>query len=418
MTTFQDSLKKYADLIIHVGLNLQKGQPLIINNASTKGVPLHAVELVREVTRVAYEAGSPYVEVLWNDEELIRLRAQYAPDGTLAEYSDWQIQALMNNIEKGGAMLTIRSNNPDLLNGLDSERVGVMTRTHLEKFSPVSMAVTSNKINWLVVAASGPIWASKVFPNLSPAEAEAKLWEAIFQITRVDQPDPVAAWEQHVSNLLKRGAYLTGKQYTGLKYKGPGTDLKVGLPRGHRWISARERAQNGIQFIANLPTEEVFTLPHRMETEGTIRATMPLSYGGTLIDDFQLTFEQGRVVNATAGKSEAILKKIIATDDGAGRFGEVALVPVDSPIASRGHLFYDTLIDENASCHLAVGRAYRINLEGAQDMSDEEFMQHGGNTSLTHVDFMVGSSELDIDGIREDGSTEPVFRQGKWAFEV
>ena len=244
------------------------------------------------------------------------------------------------------------------------------------------------------------------------------MWEAIFQITRVDQPDPVAAWEEHVRNLHKRGKYLTRKQYTALKYSAPGTDLKVGLPPGHNWLSAREKAQNGIEFIANLPTEEVFTLPHRMQTEGTVKASMPLSYGGTLIDDFSLTFEQGRVVHASAGKGEAILKKIIETDEGAGRLGEAALVPINSPIARRGHLFYDALIDENASCHLAIGRAYRINLEGSQDLSDEEFRQRGGNTSLTHVDFMVGSKDMDIDGLREDGSSEPVFRKGNWAFDV
>jgi aminopeptidase len=315
-------------------------------------------------------------------------------------------------------MLTIRSNNPDLLHDLDPERVGVMQHTHLEKFNPVSMTVSGNKMNWLVVAAAGPAWAGKVYPDLPAEQAEAKLWEAIFQITRVDQPDPVAAWEQHITNLLKRGKYLTGKKYAALQYMAPGTDLKIGLPQGHKWISAREKAQNGIEFIANLPTEEVFTLPHRMQTEGTVRATLPLSYGGTLIDDFSLRFEQGRVVNIAARKGEAILKKLIATDEGAGRFGEVALVPVDSPIARRGHLFYDTLIDENASCHLAVGRAYRINMEGAQEMSEEEFVERGGNVSLTHVDFMVGSQELDIDGIREDGSSEPVFRKGQWAFEA
>jgi aminopeptidase len=203
-----------------------------------------------------------------------------------------------------------------------------------------------------------------------------------------------------------------------LKYSGPGTDLTVGLPQGHKWISAREKAQNGIEFIANLPTEEVFTLPHREKTEGTVKATMPLSYGGTLIEDFHLTFENGRVVKAGAARNENTLKKLIETDEGAARLGEVALVPVNSPIAERGHLFYDSLIDENASCHLAVGRAYRINLESSQGMTDQEFMQRGGNISIAHVDFMVGSKDLDVDGIREDGSSEPVFRQGKWAFKV
>jgi len=418
MTNLQESLKKYAHLIVHVGLNLQKGQPLIINNASTKGVPLHAAPLVREVTRAAYEAGSPYVEVLWSDEELLRLRAELAPEGTFDQYSDWQIDALLSAIERGAAMLTIRSNNPDLLSGLDPDRVGAIYHTHLQKFSRVSKLVTGNRINWLVVAAAAPVWAKRIFPDLSPEAAEAKLWDAIFEITRVDQPDPVAAWEEHVQNLLKRGNYLTAKGYRRLHYRGPGTDLKIGLPPGHRWISAREKAQNGIEFIANLPTEEVFTLPHRMETEGTVRATLPLPYNGVLIEDFQLTFEAGRVVKLSAARNQAILQQLIDTDDGSGRLGEVALVPVDSPIARRGHLFYDPLIDENASCHLAVGRAYRINLEGGSDLTDEQFAERGGNQSLAHVDFMVGSSELDIDGLREDGSSEPIFRQGNWAFEV
>lgn len=418
MVSLNDALKKYAKLAIRVGLNLQKGQRLIITNASTRGVPLTAAPLVREMVREAYEAGASYVDVIWNDQELIRTRVEYAPADSFGEYSDWQIQGIMDTVERGGALLTIRSNNPDLLNGLDPERAGAWQKTHLQKFNPVSLAVTANKLNWLVIAASGPEWAAKVFPDLPAERAEAELWEAIFQITRADQPDPVAAWEEHVRNLLKRAAYLTEKRYAALKYTGPGTNLTVGLPKGHKWISAREKAQNGIEFIANLPTEEVFTLPHREQTEGTVTATLPLSYGGTLIEDFSLTFEKGHVVSVTAQKGEATLRKLVEADEGAGRFGEVALVPVNSPIAERGHLFYDSLIDENASCHLAVGRAYRINLEGAQDMTDEEFVQRGGNVSLAHVDFMVGSKHLDIDGMKADGSSEPVMREGKWAFDV
>jgi aminopeptidase len=418
MTIIEDSLKKYAKLIIHVGLNLRAGQPLIITNASTRGVPIHAAPLVREVTREAYEAGSPFVDVIWNDEQLIRARIQFAPAGTFNEYADWHIQALHTVIKRGGALLTIRSNNPDLLSGLDAERVGAMQSTHLAKFSPVSLAVSGNQINWLVVAAASPAWAAKVFPDLPVDQAEAKLWEAIFQITRVDQPDPVAAWEQHVKNLLKRAQYLNQKRFAALKYTSPGTDLTVGLPEGHKWISAREKSHSGIEFIANLPTEEVFTLPHREQVHGTIKASMPLSYGGTLIEDFHLTFENGRVANVHAGKNESALKRLIDTDEGASRLGEAALVPVDSPIAQRGHLFFDSLIDENASCHLAVGRAYRINLEGSRDLSDQEFMQRGGNISMAHVDFMVGSQDMDIDGIRQDGSSEPVFRHGKWAVDL
>jgi aminopeptidase len=418
MTAFDESLKKYAQLIVHVGLNLRKGQRLIINNASTRGVPLHAAPLVRAVAREAYQAGARYVDVIWNDEELIRTRVQDAPADSFSEYSDSHVTALMDIVEKGDAMLTIRSNNPDLLSDLDPERVGALQKTHLEKFAPISLAVTGNKLNWLVVAASSPDWAIKVFPDLPREQAFEKLWEAIFQITRVDQPDPVAAWEEHVKNLLKRAHYLTGKNYSALKYTAPGTNLTVGLPRRHKWISAREMAQNGIEFIANLPTEEVFSLPHRDQVDGTVSAALPLSYGGTLLEDFSLRFEKGRVTKISARKGEAILKKLVETDEGASHLGEVALVPFSSPISQRGHLFYDALIDENASSHLAVGRAYRVNLEGAQDITDEEFMARGGNVSMTHVDFMIGSNKMDIDGVREDGTSEPVMRAGEWAFDA
>jgi aminopeptidase len=418
MDSFNEALKKYARLAVRVGLNIQPGQRLIIFNSATRGVPLHAAPLVREITREAYEAGASYVDVIWNDQQLVRTRVETAPADSFGEYSDWHIQGLMDTIERGGAILTIRSNDPDLLNGLDPERVGTWQKTHLQKFSPVSRETSSNKVPWLVISASGPEWAAKVFPSLPVEQAEAKLWEAIFQITRADRLDPVAAWDEHIRNLARRGSHLTQKQFASLKYTGPGTDLTIGLPGGHKWISAGEKAQNGIAFIANIPTEEVFTLPHREQTDGTVTASMPLSYGGTLIEDFSLTFEKGRVIQVSAKKGEAILRKMVETDEGAGRLGEVALVPVDSPIAERGHLFYDTLIDENASCHLAVGRGFRVNLEDAQDLSDEEFTQRGGNLSINHVDFMIGSKHLDIDGIRQDGSTEPVMRQGKWAIQL
>jgi aminopeptidase len=257
-----------------------------------------------------------------------------------------------------------------------------------------------------------------VYPKLTPEKAEARLWNTIFEITRLDQPDPIAAWQVHVLNLLKRAQRLSSRQYASLKYTAPGTNLTVGLPRGHKWLTARETAQNGIDFTANLPTEEVFTLPHRAETEGTLRATMPLVYGGALIEGFELAFEMGRVVRATARKGEALLKQMVAADEGAACLGEVALVPQSSPIAGRKTLFYDTLLDENAACHLAIGRAFRACLEDADEISDEEFMQRGGNVSITHVDFMIGSNKLDIDGVRADGKTEPVMRKGEWAFDA
>ncbi len=418
MPSFNENLKKYAELAIKIGLNLRAGQQLIIFNSSTRGVPIHAAPFVREVARAAYTAGARYVDVIWNDEALLRMRAELAPRDSAKEYSTWHINALKNNLDNGDAMLTIRSNNPGLLSDLDADFIGAMQQTHLEKYSPITSAVTMNKSNWLVIAAASPDWALKLFPNLSSEEAEAKLWEAIFQITRVDQPDPIAAWETHIKNLHARSTYLSGKQYKALKYSAPGTDLTIGLPAGHRWISARELAQNGIEFTANIPTEEVFTIPHREQVNGVVSASMPLAYSGMMIEDFSLTFEKGRVVKVSAKKGESTLKNMVEADEGACFLGEVALVPYSSPISQRGHLFYDPLIDENVASHLALGHAYRSNLIGGNELTDAEFMARGGNVSISHVDFMVGSNKLDIDGIKEDGTTEPVMRKGDWVIEV
>ena len=249
-------------------------------------------------------------------------------------------------------------------------------------------------------------------------KAQEKLWQAIFETTRIDQPDPIAAWEKHILFLRERARYLQSKQFTALHYTAPGTDFTLGLPSGHQWISAQSMAQNGIAFTANMPTEEVFTLPDRNRADGVVSSTFPLSYGGTLIEDFQVTFENGRIVKVNAKKGEAALQKLVDTDEGSHRLGEVALVPASSPIAKRGHLFYSTLFDENASCHIAIGRAYRFTLTGGEELNDEEFIAAGGNVSLNHVDFMIGSPKMDIDGVHKDGTHEPVMRQGEWAFKL
>lgn len=414
----QESLQKYAELVVRVGLNLRAGQRLLINNPSTRGVLLHTAPLVREIARAAYKAGARYVDVLWGDEALLKTRVQAAPRDSFDEFSDWQIKAVSDLLDHDGAHLTIRSNNPDLMNGEDPEIVGQMQKTYLEKYAEFSQMIGQNLINWLVIAAAGPVWAARVFPDLEPAEAEKKLWEAIFAITRVDQPDPVAAWDKHVQELRSRSEYLNAKQYASLHYKAPGTDLTVGLPQGHFWNSAGSTAQNGIFYIANLPTEEIFTLPHKDQINGHVSASMPLSYSGSLMEDFVLTFENGHVVKATAKRNEATLQKLVGADEGASSLGEVALVPHSSPIAQSGLLYYDPLIDENAASHLALGRAYKFTLKGAENLSDEEFKARGGNVSLVHVDFMVGSGQMDIDGTTPDGAIEPVMRQGEWAFDV
>jgi aminopeptidase len=418
MSSFDENLRKYAELVVKIGLNLRAGQRLIINNGTTRGVPVHSVPLVREVARAAYVAGASFVDVIWGDEEMLRMRAELAPRDSTDEYSTWHINALTNIIERGDALLSIACHNPDLLNGLDPDFLGGMQKAHLKNYSPVSASVSRNAINWCVVAGASQSWAQKIFPDLSPEKAEEKLWTAIFEATRVDQPDPVKAWETHIANLRARSSYLQAKQYTALHYKAPGTDLTIGLPRGHKWISAQSLAENGVVFTANMPTEEVFTLPDRNRVDGTVKATFPLGYAGTLIEDFSVTFEKGRIIKVNAKAGETVLQKLVETDEGASYLGEVALVPASSPIAQRGHLFYNTLYDENASCHVAVGRAYRFTLTGGEELTDEEFIKSGGNVSITHVDFMIGSNNMEIDGVKADGSTDPVMRAGEWAFDA
>jgi aminopeptidase len=416
----QELLRKYAEAIVKVGLNLRPGQRLIITNALSRGVPPAARPLVHEVTKAAYAAGARYVEVIWGDEDMLRLRLEKAPDDSLGEYPKWYIAAIMDMIKNGDALLSIYANDPDVYRGLNPERVSTMQKAHLENYQEISYNVSRNAINWCVVAAAAPAWAAKIFPDLEAEQAQEKLWQAIFETTRATQPDPVAAWQEHIKNLRKRADYMQTKNYSALHYRGQAnhTDFTLGLPRGHKWISAQSLAENGVVFTANMPTEEIFTLPDRQRADGIVYATFPLSYGGSLIEDFSVTFENGRIVRVSAKKNEAILQKLIEADEGATRLGEVALVPASSPIATRGHLFYNTLFDENASCHIAIGRAYRFTLTGGEELTDEEFNAAGGNTSITHVDFMIGSPQMDIDGITDDGAREPVMRSGEWAFNL
>ena len=421
----QETLRKYAEAIVRVGLNLRAGQRLIITNSVARGVPPAGRELVHEVTKAAYAAGARFVDVIWGDEEMLRLRLQNAPADSFNEYPKWHIHGILDMLEKGDALLSIYANDPDVYESLDPERLGAMQTSHLENWAPISNLVTRNASNWSIAAAAAPAWAAKIFPDLKSEEAMEKLWQAIFETTRATQPDPIAAWQEHIKKLRKRADYMQAKKYDSLHYRAasPGdrsdiTDFSLGLPRGHKWVSAQSLAENGVAFTANMPTEEIFTLPDRQRAEGTVRSTFPLSYGGSLIEDFSVTFENGKIIKVSAKKNEAILQKLVNTDEGSTRLGEVALVPASSPIATRGHLFYNTLFDENASCHIAIGRAYRFTLTGGEELTDEEFNSAGGNTSITHVDFMIGSPQMDIDGIREDGTSEPIMRQGEWAFEV
>jgi len=314
--------------------------------------------------------------------------------------------------------MSIYAADPDLLKDQDPGIVAQAQKQLQIYLKPFSKRISGKEINWSIIAAPVPAWATKVFPDQGEDKAVASLWNAIFRICRADRPDPVAAWDEHLDTLKRMRAYLNGKSYAKLHYRAPGTDLTLGMPEGQVWLGGTSHTPGDIPFVANMPTEEVFSAPHRLQAEGTVAATKPLSYAGALIDGFRLRFEGGKVVEATAEKNEQVLKHLLETDEGAARLGEVALVPHSSPISASGLLFYNTLYDENASCHLALGRAYRISIDGGEKLSDEDFLAAGGNDSLTHVDFMIGSDAMDIDGITASGDAEPVMRGGEWAFEA
>lgn len=407
---FDQLLSKYADVVVRIGLNLRKGQRLLV-----RGI-LDDAPLMRKVTESAYKAGAVYVEPIYTDERITRIRFEYANPESITEVPNWMLTRYEEYYERMDAELAIHSSDPELLSGIDPDLIAKNRKATAEKFEPLRKY--ENTTNWCVVATASPAWAQKVFPAVPAKEAVEKLWEEIFASCRIHTADPVAAWQEHVEKLKKYRDYLNAQKFTALHYSAPGTDLTIGLPEKHLWQGAQAEFKNGITGIPNLPTEEVFTTPHKDKVDGTVTSTMPLNYSGVLIEDFSLTFENGRAVKVTAKKGEETLKKLIETDENAARLGECALVPNSSPISQRKILFYNTLFDENASCHVAIGNSYRDTIVSGEDMTEEEFATAGGNKSLTHVDFMIGSDQLDIDGIKSDGSRVPVFRKGEWVVKI
>ena len=407
---FDQLLSKYADVVVQVGLNLRKGQILSIRAI------LEDAPFIRKVTESAYKAGAKYVDVMWTDEGSARTRFELGNPEDITYLPDWIFNRFEEYMKDGNAELAVASTNPDLFEGINSDLLAKSRKARMQKFEPLRKY--ENLANWCVVATAAPFWAKKVFPNVPVEEAQTKLWDAIFKVCRIDTADPVAAWQEHTDKLVKYKNYLNNKRYTALHYTAPGTDLTVGLPEKQVWAGAQESFKNGITCTVNIPTEEVFTAPHKEKVDGFVKATLPLNLQGTLIEDFTVTFENGRAVKVTAQKGEDDLRKLIETDENASRLGEVALVPNSSPINQSGILFYNTLFDENASCHIALGNAYRTSIEGGADMTNEEFADAGGNKSLIHTDFMIGSAEMNIDGITKEGTHEPIMRNGEWAFDV
>ncbi|MFB1049688.1 aminopeptidase [Paraliobacillus sp. JSM ZJ581] len=406
----QLNMEKYAQLILKTGVHLQPKQGLIIN------APIEAATFVRLVVEKAYDLGAKNVHIEWSDDELTYLKMLHAPMEVLEAFPKWKADGLLEMVQEGYSLLTIYGPDPDLLKEIDADRITAVNKASARALTTYRDYVMNDRVTWSVVGYPTENWAKKVFPNLLAEDAQEKLWEQIFKITRVNQDDPLQAWQQHNQLLKKARSYLNKKQYHQLIYKAEGTDLIIELPKGHIWHGGSGLSEQGTPFNANIPTEEVFTMPHKYGVHGTVRSTKPLSYGGNIIDQFSLTFKDGEVVNFTAEQGEEALKHLLETDQGgAKRLGEVALVPHQSPISQSGLIFYNTLFDENASCHLALGKAYPNTIANGSTMSEEEMDQHGVNNSLIHEDFMIGSASMDIDGITSDGKTEPIFRQGNWA---
>ncbi len=404
-----DKLDRLAEVAVKVGLRLERGQDLFLT------APIAALPLVRRIAAHAYAAGAGLVTPLFSDEEVTLARYRNAPAESFDRAPAWLYDGVAKAFSANTARLAIVGDNPMLLSGEDPQKVSRANKANALAYQPALEKIAGFDINWNIVAYPGTAWARQVFPDLGEAEAVGKLADAIFAASRVDVADPVGAWTAHNAELKRRTEWLNAQRFDALHYVGPGTDLVIGLADDHEWQGGASTAKNGITCNPNIPTEEVFTTPHARRVEGHVASTKPLSYQGTLIDDIAVRFEGGRIVEARARLGEDVLQKVLDTDDGARRLGEVALVPHSSPISKGGLLFYNTLFDENAACHIALGQCYsKCFLDGAS-LSPDEIAAKGGNKSLIHIDWMIGSGTLDIDGLRPDGSRVPVFRAGEWA---
>jgi aminopeptidase len=416
----EQNLEKYAEVILKVGLNFQPGQRLLIGGATTSydGISFEAAPLVRIITKKAYQMGARLVDVVWGDEQLRLIRFQYGPEESLDEYPQWRIDARLDISQAGDANLHIMTSNPDLLRDIDSSLISKFQLNLQKNLKPVLDLITQNALNWLIVSAPSKAWADKLFPKIPSKKRMQKLWDVIFKICRIDEDNPVSAWKKHDEELHKRCKYFNQKQYTALKLTSVVTDLTIGLPKNHIWTGGSVKTLHGIYFTANLPTEEIYTLPHKNRVDGVVKTTRPVFYQGKIIEDCVFKFSEGRVVDAEAKVGNEMIQAIIDTDEGARSIGEIALVPNSSPISQTGLLFYNILIDENASNHIALGQGYRDSLKDGDEMTEDEFIVAGGNQSLIHLDVMIGSADMNVDGVLEDGTIEPVMRNGEWAFEV
>jgi len=407
----EQMLEKYARLIVKTGINLQKNQILVIKS------PIECASVTRRVAEIAYQEGAKDVVVFWQDELFSKIRYLHAPEEIFDQFPEWQKEFYLSYVRQGAAFLTISASDPELMKDVNPQRM-----VRAQKASNVALQefrdrLMSNQNVWCVISIPTVAWAKKVFPNVSEQEAIEKLWDAIFKAVRADQMDPVSAWEEHKANLKRSMEFMNSNRFKSLHYTNSlGTDLVIDFPEDHLWVAGADYTPEGVEFIANMPTEEVFTLPTKTGVNGKVISSMPLNYNGNLIENFSLTFKEGRIVDFAAEEGYEALKSLIETDEGSHYLGEVALVPHNSPISNSKILFYNTLFDENASCHLAIGKAYPVCLNDGEKLSKDELEKAGVNDSLVHEDFMIGTADLEILGTTTDGKEIPVFTQGNFAF--
>ena len=407
---FERNLDEYAKLAVQVGVNIQPGQTLLVRS------PIQCATFVRKVVEHAYKLGAKNVHIEWSDEECTLIKYLNAPEETFNDFPRWISDQYVDIAKEGGAFLTIYAQNPDLLKNVDTQRVANYQKASAAALKEWRSYTLSDKCKWSIISIPTESWAKKVFPDVSSEEAVNKLWDAIFKCTRVDTENPVESWKTHNANLKERTDFLNEKNFKTLKFKSSKTDLTMDLPEGHIWASGASYDPNGVSFNANMPTEEIFSMPHKFKVNGVVHSTKPLVYGGNVIDNFSLTFKDGKIIDYTAEKGKETLGKLIDTDEGSHYLGEVALVPFKSPISDTNIVFFNTLFDENASCHFAIGSAYKTCIKDGDKISDDELDKYGVNYSLTHVDFMIGSSDMNIIGITHEGTEVQIFKDGNWAF--
>ncbi|MFJ1104097.1 aminopeptidase (plasmid) [Bacillus sp. RA(2023)] len=408
--TFEEKLQAYAELTVKIGVNIQPGQYLLVNTS------VDALDFVRLVVKEAYKAGAGRVHVNFSDEKIDCAYFDHASDEEFNRFPEWIVKMNDELIERKGALLIIDATDPDKFAGISADRLATYQKVSGAALENNRNAVMKDLIAWSMVAVPSSKWASKVFPNLAAEEQVPALWEAIFKVVRIGEGNAVEKWREHVANLESRAVLLNNKKYAKLHYTAPGTDLTIALAPEHKWITGGGKTPDDTIFMANMPTEEVYTLPMKQGVNGYVSNTKPLVYQGNIIDGFKLTFEEGKIIKTEAQRGHDLLQELINVDEGACYLGEIALVPHESPISASGILYFNTLFDENASNHLAIGKAYPTCLEDGRDLENYQLETLGANISVIHEDFMIGNSEMDIDGILPDGTVEPIFRKGSWAF--